>query len=131
MAISVPGCPLNKLMVLRAFLFAFMSLLLTFSIDLQTAFAHFCRTLLEGAGIFELKHIFLTLLGPMGVLLSPICSQTLAVAGFLHGFPVFISSYRLYNLYDEIKTGKPGRKPATANVGLNIGLSNTYIFDIY
>ena len=32
-----------------------------------------------------------------------------------------------YNLYEEIKTGKPGRKPATANVGLNIGLSNTPI----
>ena len=33
----------------------------------------------------------------------------------------------MYNLYEEIKTGKPGRKPATANVGLNIGLSNTPI----
>ena len=32
-----------------------------------------------------------------------------------------------YNLYDEIKTGKAGRKSATANVGLNIGLSNTQI----
>ena len=32
-----------------------------------------------------------------------------------------------YNLYDEIETGKPGRKSATANVGLNIGLkSNPY-----
>ena len=61
------------------------------------------------------------------VLLSPIFSPTLAVAVFLPGFPVFISSYRLYNLYDEIKTGKPGRKPATANVGLHIGLSNTPI----
>ena len=89
MAISVSGCPLNKLMVLRAFLLAFMTLLLTFSIDLQTAFAHFCRPLLEGAGIFELKHIFLTLLEQMDVLLSPIFSPTLAVAGFLPGLPVF------------------------------------------
>ena len=32
-----------------------------------------------------------------------------------------------YNLYDEIETGKPGRKSATANVGLNIGLSQTPI----
>ena len=34
---------------------------------------------------------------------------------------------QMYNLYEEIKTGKPIRKPATANVGLNIGLSNTPI----
>ena len=34
---------------------------------------------------------------------------------------------QIYNLYEEIKTGRPGRKPATANVGLNIGLSNTSI----
>ena len=34
---------------------------------------------------------------------------------------------QMYNLYEEIKTGKPVRKPATANVGLNIGLSNTPI----
>ena len=26
---------------------------------------------------------------------------------------------QMYNLYEEIKTGKPGRKPATANVGLS------------
>ena len=32
-----------------------------------------------------------------------------------------------YNLYDEIETGKPGRKSATANVGLNIGMSQTPI----
>ena len=32
-----------------------------------------------------------------------------------------------YNIYDEIETGKPGRKSATANVGLNIGLSQTPI----
>ena len=32
-----------------------------------------------------------------------------------------------YNLYDEIETGKPGRKSATANVGLNICLSQTPI----
>lgn len=30
-------------------------------------------------------------------------------------------------LYDEIETGKPGRKSATANVGLNIGMSQTPI----
>ena len=34
---------------------------------------------------------------------------------------------QMYNLYEEIKTGKPGRKPATANVGLNTGFSNTPI----
>ena len=34
---------------------------------------------------------------------------------------------QMYNLYEKIKTGKPGRKPATANVGLTIGLSNTPI----
>ena len=96
MAISVSGCPLNKFMVFRDFLLAFKSLLLTFSIILHTAFAHFCRPLLEGAGIFVLRNIFLILLGPMGVLLSPIFSPTLAVAGFHPGFPVFISSYRLY-----------------------------------
>ena len=33
-----------------------------------------------------------------------------------------------YNLYDEIETGKPGGKSATANVGLNIGLSQTPIW---
>ena len=32
-----------------------------------------------------------------------------------------------YNLYDEIETGKVGRKTATANVGLNIALSQTPI----
>ena len=26
---------------------------------------------------------------------------------------------QMYNLYEEIKTGKPGRKPAMANVGLS------------
>ena len=40
MAISVSGCHLNKFMVFRDFLLAFMSLLLTFSIILHTAFAH-------------------------------------------------------------------------------------------
>ena len=34
---------------------------------------------------------------------------------------------QMYNLYEEIEAGKPRRKPATANVGLNIGLSNTSI----
>lgn len=28
-----------------------------------------------------------------------------------------------YNLYNEIQTGRPGRKPATANVGLNVALT--------
>ena len=32
-----------------------------------------------------------------------------------------------YNLYDETETGKPERKSATANVGLNTGLSQTPI----
>lgn len=32
-----------------------------------------------------------------------------------------------YNLYNEIETGQPGRKAATANVGLNVGLSLTPI----
>ena len=97
MAISVSGCHLNKFMVFRDFLLAFMSLLLTFSIILHTAFlfAHFCRPLLEGAGIFVLRNIFLTLLGPMGVLLSPIFSPTLAVAGFRPGFYLFIQVIHL------------------------------------
>ena len=34
---------------------------------------------------------------------------------------------RVYNLNDEIETGKPERKSSTANVGLNIGLSQTPI----
>ena len=32
-----------------------------------------------------------------------------------------------YNLYNEIETGKVGRKTATANIGLNIALSQTPI----
>ena len=74
-----------------------MSHLLTSSV-LHTLFAHFCKPPLEGAGILVLKHSFLTLLGPMGVRLSQTLSPTLAVAYFLPGFPVSITSYKLYLL---------------------------------
>ena len=62
-----------------------MSLLLTVSMVLDTEFAHFCILRLEGAGIFVLKHSFLTLLGPICVLLRP--SPTLVVAAVFLPFP--------------------------------------------
>ena len=71
MAISVSGCHLNKFMVFRDFLLAFMSLLLTFSIILHTAFAHFCRPLLEGAGIFVLRNNLSDIAGTNGCITKP------------------------------------------------------------
>ena len=77
-------------MVLRPCLLAFISFLLTFSISFDTLLAHFCKLRLEGAGILVLRHIFLTLLGPIGVLLSAMFRPMLAVALFLPTFQVHV-----------------------------------------
>ena len=92
-----------------------MSLLLTLSIILHTAFAHFCRPLLEGAGIFVLRNIFLTLLGPMGVILSPIFSPTLAVAGFLPGFVLSLHS----GYTSAIRTDSDHKLPFLSNIAFS------------